>query len=333
MTSSTDTVNQTVPFVSVIIPAHNEAEYVSDCIKSVLNAGHPPDRLEVLVVDHASTDSTGNLARLAGATVLRLNTGRIGKVRNTGITAAHGEYVAFVDADCLVPRSWLKSAISLLEADSTIGALGGPCLSPKNGNWIENALAPSAVAAGLMRSVTVLATSSLIVPTRLLNEIGRFDETLISGEDDDLSNRIRQRGLTLVWLSDCHIIHRGYPKTFWGVIRKEIWHGSNHIEVRSGYDLTLLLTIVFLLACFSTIVLTPITLLHPGNHTLEGFALTLIAQAGPPILYAIKRIKQWPRDWYLLPRFTIVGYAYFLGHGIGVLANGWRKLLRARSTA
>ena len=333
MTPSTDPVNQTVPLVSVVIPAHNEAEYISDCVNAVLNAGHPLDRLEVLVVDHASTDATGNLARRAGATVLPLNTGRIGKVRNTGFAAAHGDYVAFVDADCLVPPSWLKSAVSLLEADPTIGAVGGPCLSPKRGNWIENALAPSSVATGIIRSATALATSSLIVRTRLLNEVGCFDETLISGEDDDLSNRIRRRGLTLGWISDCYIIHRGYPKTYWGVVRKEIWHGSNHIEVRSGYDLTLLLTIIFLLACFSTIVLAPIALLHPRNHALEGLALSLIVQVGPPILYALKRIKQWPRDWYLFPRFVIVAYAYFLGHGLGVLANGWRKLLRTRTNA
>ena len=323
---STENTNTTAPFVSVVIPAHNEAEYIADCIQSVMNAGHPRDRLEVLVIDHASSNATRNLALRAGASVLSLDTGYIGKVRNTGLGAAAGDYIAYVDADCLVPPTWLKSAVALLEADPTNGAVGGPCLSPKTGNWIENALAPSSVTAGVTRSATALATSSLIARTGLLKVIGGFNETLISGEDDDLSNRIRQRDLTLKWASDCHIVHRGYPKTFWGVVKKEIWHGSNHIDVRSGFDLTLLLTIVFLLASSGTLALIPVTFLHPSARITRMLDLSILAQIIPPTLYALKRFKQWPRDWYLLPRFAIVGYGYFFGHGLGVLSNVCRKL-------
>ena len=327
---STENHNSPVPFVSIVIPAHNEAEYIADCIRSVLNAGHPRERLEVLVVDHASSDATRDIAIRAGASVLSLDVGRIGKVRNTGLAAACGDYVAYVDADCLVPPTWLKSAIALLEASPTSGAVGGPCLSPKTGNWVETALAPSSVAAGVTKPATALATSSLIVRTGLLKTIGGFNETLISGEDDDLSNRIRHAGLTLQWASDCHIIHRGYPKTFWGVLKKEIWHGSNHIDVRSGLDLTLLLTLVFLLGTFGMLALVPVAFLHPSEWISNILALSVLAQITPPSLFALKRIKQWPRDWYLLPRIAIVGYGYFLGHGLGVLRNVWRKIAPTR---
>jgi cellulose synthase/poly-beta-1,6-N-acetylglucosamine synthase-like glycosyltransferase len=317
-------------FVSAIIPAHNEQEFIAACIASVFKCGHPRGLLEILVVDHSSTDATKALADRAGATVLQLKGGRIGAVRNAGLRAAKGEFIAFVDGDCLVPATWLRSAIHILESDSRIGAVGGPCLSPNTGSWVERSLAPCYVRPGIVKPAKALATSSFIARARLLKEIGQFDESLISGEDDDLSNRIRQRGLALAWASDCHIIHNGYPRTLWEVVRKEIWHGSNHIEVRSGLDLTLALAILFLLTSAGILILLPIFIFRPSITSLSALALNVLLQFAPPLLYAFKQLKQSPRDWPLTLGFLLVGYAYFLGHSLGVLTNIWRRTSSTR---
>jgi len=317
-------------FISVIIAARNEAENIGSCIESVYRCDHPRDCIEIIVVDHASTDATKTLARTAGATVVELHSGRIGKARNTGLQAAKGEYAAFVDADCIVPLTWLASAIRLLERNPSIGAVGGPYLSPNSGTWIEIGLAPRQTIPGAVKSTMALATGSFIARASLLRKIGSFDESLISGEDDDICNRIREHGLSILWVSDCHVVHRGYPKTWLSLVKKEIWHGSNHLEVRSGIDLTLLLTIMFIAAVAATGVLILISLIRPVPATANALALCVLIQLTPPTLYALKRVKQWPGDWYLLPIFAIVGYAYFLGHGIGVLGNGWRKIWRRR---
>jgi glycosyltransferase involved in cell wall biosynthesis len=313
------------PSVSTIIPAHDEQEFIAGCIASVFDCGHPPELLEILVVDHSSTDATEAIAKSAGATVLQLKGGRIGTVRNTGLRAAKGEFVAFVDGDCLAPATWLSSAIRILESDSSIGAVGGPCLSPITGSWVERSLAPCHVRPGIVKQAKTLATSSFITRATLLKEIGEFDESLISGEDDDISNRIRQRGLTLAWASDCHIIHNGYPRTLWEVVRKEIWHGSNHIEVRSGLDLTLALAILFLLSSAGIFLSLPIFIFNPSITSLGAFALNVLLQFTAPLLYTLKQLKQSPRDWALTLGFLLVGYAYFLGHSLGVLANIWRR--------
>jgi glycosyltransferase involved in cell wall biosynthesis len=312
-------------FVSAIIPAHNEQQFIAGCIASVFNCGHSHGLLEILVVDHSSTDATKVLANRAGATVLQLTGGRIGAVRNMGLRAAKGEFVAFVDGDCLVPATWLRSAILILKSDLRIGAVGGPCLSPNTGSWVERSLAPCYVRPGIVKPAKTLATSSFIARATLLKEIGEFDESLISGEDDDISNRIRQRGLTLAWASDCHIIHNGYPRTLWEVVTKEIWHGSNHIEVRSGLDPTLALTILFLLTSTGVLILLPIYIFRPSMTSLNALALNVLLQFMPPLLYASKQLKQSPRGWPLTLGFLLVGYAYFLGHSFGVLANIWRR--------
>ncbi|MHB1766172.1 MAG: glycosyltransferase family 2 protein [Gammaproteobacteria bacterium] len=309
------------PYVSVIIPAHNEERHIAKCLHSVLKTGWPREMLELLVIDHSSTDRTAKLAQTAGARVLSLSTGKIGSVRNAGLAAAKGEFVAYVDGDCTVPATWLQAAIGLLQSDQSIGAVGGPCLSPADGTWVERSIVPSAIESGLARRVKAIATSSFIARTSLLRDIGGFDETLISGEDDDMSNRIRSRGLALVSTSDCHIVHHGYPQTWQDMLKKEIWHGSHHIEVRTEFDLTLLLTFLFLLASMAAPVLLVIAALSPGPKSFYALGVSLILQLVPPSLLAAKRLRQSPRDWHLIPQMLAVGYAYFIGHSVGVLAN------------
>lgn len=313
--------------VSVIIPAHNEERSLRRCIDSVRAAGHDLTPLDIVVVDHQSTDATAQVGRMAGARVVGQPRGkRIGAVRNAGLAAATGAIVAFVDADCTVPDTWLTTALSLLRTDATIGAVGGPCLAPADGTWVERCLAPSRVAPGVARPAIALATSSLIAPACLLAELGRFDETLISGEDDDLSNRIRRRGLGLVLSSDCHIVHHGYPKTLPELLRKEMWHGSNHIEVRSRLDPTLILTFVFLTATLVAPLALVAALLRPGTPAGVLLAGVLALQFSAPFLFAAKRLRQSSRDLPLAAPLVLVGYTYFLGHGIGVLANLIRRI-------
>jgi glycosyltransferase involved in cell wall biosynthesis len=309
----------------VLIPAHNEEEYISNCIASVLRSQWPREQLEILVIDNCSIDSTARLARAAGAEVLHAPKGRIGAVRNVGLAAAKGQFVAYVDGDCEVPSKWLCTAVDLLESQAGVGAVGGPCLSPIDGTWVERSLAPSRLGPDIVKPVKAIATSSFIARTSLLRDAGGFDGTLISGEDDDMSNRIISRGFTLVSASDSHIVHHGYPRTCWDVLKKEIWHGRHHLEVRSRFDLTLILTFVFALASIALPFLVAGSLVTHRVTTVRMLVSDILLQFAPPFLFACKRIRQSTRDWRLAAPVLAVGYAYFAGHSLGVLANLWQR--------
>lgn len=318
-----------VPVVSVLIPAHNEEKTIARCIASVWATGWTADQLEILVVDHQSTDGTSAVAREAGARVIGADRGkRIGAVRNVGLAAAHGEFVAFVDADCTVPRTWLSSAINILISDSRVGAAGGgPALAPEDGTWVERCLAPTRRRPGFSTTATTLTTCSIISRRELLCDLGYFNEHVVSGEDDDISNRIRERGLILIATSDCQVVHHGFARTLPQIVRKEIWHGSNHIEVRSGLDVTLGLTLLFLAASCVVLVCLGAVLLEPRTLFLDALIGSLLLQLVPPGLFALKKLKRsgWP--WLLAAPMVTVGYAYFLGHAIGVFGNLRRRLL------
>ena len=318
----------TLPVISVLIPAHNEEHIIGRCIASVLATGWPADRLEILVIDHQSTDATAAIARAAGARVIGADHGmKIGAVRNVGLASARGEYVAFVDADCTVPSTWLRSAIDILSTDSRVGAVGGgPALAPQDGTWVERCLAPTLGPPDIIHEAISLVTYSFIAKTALLRDLGNFNETVLSGEDDDMSNRIRKHGLVLIAASDCRVIHHGFARTLAQVVRKEIWHGSNHIEVRSRFDLTLGLTLLFIAASCAGLVSLGAVLFDSRPLFLDALIASLILQLTPPGLFALKKLKRSAWQWSLAIPMFIVGYAYFFGHALGVLGNLWRRL-------
>jgi len=87
--------------VSVIIPCFNRAWMIGDAIRSALDQTHPPS--EVIVVDDGSTDDSLDVARSFGPRVHSLHQENAGAAaaRNTGLAAATGEFVAFLDSDDL----------------------------------------------------------------------------------------------------------------------------------------------------------------------------------------------------------------------------------------
>ncbi len=94
---------------SVIIPAYNAEEYVGRAIDSVLAQTRQAD--EIIVVDDGSTDNTADVIKSYGSRVhcIRQENGGASVARNTGIEAATGQWIAFLDAD----DEWLPEKLQL----------------------------------------------------------------------------------------------------------------------------------------------------------------------------------------------------------------------------
>ena len=108
--------------VSVIIPCYNVEAYLEECLESVMNQTIGLAQLEVILVDDASTDSTGKI--LANyekrypdniMVVLCDENGRQGKARNIGLSYASGDYICFVDSDDIIHRDMLRLLVTLSE--------------------------------------------------------------------------------------------------------------------------------------------------------------------------------------------------------------------------
>jgi glycosyltransferase involved in cell wall biosynthesis len=109
--------------VSVIIPVRDGERYLGEAIESVLQQTRVPE--EVIVVDNGSRDRSKDIALSFGGTVCVLEEPVQGPAhaRNTGIRAAAGGLLAFLDADDVWEPSKLARQIEILEAHPEIDAV------------------------------------------------------------------------------------------------------------------------------------------------------------------------------------------------------------------
>jgi cellulose synthase/poly-beta-1,6-N-acetylglucosamine synthase-like glycosyltransferase len=113
-----------VPHVSVIVAAYREEEVIAARVANLLALDYPRDRLEVLVVADGSPDATPQRARAAGADdVLELPRGGKVRAQDAGVRAAHGELVAFSDANA----TWEPEALRHLVAPFADAEVGYVC--------------------------------------------------------------------------------------------------------------------------------------------------------------------------------------------------------------
>lgn len=117
------------PTVSVIVPAYNGGRYVTRCLKSLCNQSF--NDIEIVVVDDGSTDNTASAVAGLMAADKRIKmlahdrTCGEGAARRTGILAAQGKYIAFLDTDDIFYRDAVASlynAARQYDCDITVGA-------------------------------------------------------------------------------------------------------------------------------------------------------------------------------------------------------------------
>lgn len=112
------------PSVSVIVPAHNAEATLPDCLEALRNMSVEP--AEVLVFIDGATDRTEEIARDAGAKVLKNSGAPKGPAlaRNAAAEVAKSDLLWFVDADVVVSPDCLRRLIDDMQANSAVAAFG-----------------------------------------------------------------------------------------------------------------------------------------------------------------------------------------------------------------
>ena len=195
------------PLVSVIIPAYNASRHLAECLGKVREqVGH--FTLQTLVIDDGSKDSTGEIARAQpGVECLTQPNRGPSAARNTGIAAARGEFIAFLDADDLWPQGKLSAQLGLLMQNPDVALVAGDCRQfDARGPWPQTEFATSrlgwtasgpgaVVPDGYARLLenNFITTGSVVVRRAALANVGGFDEGLRLVEDLELWLRIARR--------------------------------------------------------------------------------------------------------------------------------------------
>ena len=185
------------PLVSVIVPAHNEADCVGTALRSAVEQTLAPGALEVIVVDNGSTDGTGDVVREAGRTApVRIELVHdpyrgIARAKNLGARHARGRYLVFLDADSRLSPGLLAHVVERArdgERSASIRVVADSRDLLDRGFF------------GLMewgkRLFGIRANMSWMERS-LFERLGGFDERLNQAEDLDLLVRARRAGVTV----------------------------------------------------------------------------------------------------------------------------------------
>ena len=218
-----------LPVISIIVPALNEESVIGRCLASLKKQKVPAAGFEVIVVDNGSTDRTREIARSFGGalavTVLDRSRVRISALRNFGASVARGEYLAFLDADCVAPQHWLLQAVDLLRADD-FRIIGAQYRIPANSSWVARAWYGD-----LWRikdgPVSYVPGGDLAISRELFMNLGGFDETIVTSEDTEFCERAAASSVPILAVPSLSVVHLGTPQTLEGFYRKQSWHGIN----------------------------------------------------------------------------------------------------------
>ncbi len=116
--------------ISFVIPAHNEARCIGDCLRSVLREIDASScDAEVIVVNNASTDLTGQIASgFRGVRVIDELRKGVTIARQRGFHESRGDIIACVDADTVLPRGWMDTVLREFDRHGSLACLSGPCV-------------------------------------------------------------------------------------------------------------------------------------------------------------------------------------------------------------
>jgi len=124
------------PNLSVIIPAYNEQENISECLSSINQSAYPSEKLEIIVVDDGSADKTCEIVSKQ-KNILLIKKNHTGKsdTLNEGIKAAKFDYVLIVDADTKLDKNCLRQVVRPLAEKGVAASTGNVKVQNKNSFW------------------------------------------------------------------------------------------------------------------------------------------------------------------------------------------------------
>ncbi len=192
--------DSTTPFISVVIPAYNEAEFIRRTLESLQRQDYT--NFEVIVVDNNSTDGTATIAAEYGAIVVHEPHRGVSYARQAGCEVARGSIIATTDADTVLPHGWLSHIVARFDADPRLTAYGG-LYTLYSGTWFSRFTVPYIIRtlfwmSHALRGVWGLTGANMAMRYGAFKEVGGFNTTFQLGEDLDLGERLNQVGTVVL---------------------------------------------------------------------------------------------------------------------------------------
>jgi GT2 family glycosyltransferase len=202
-------VNESFPFISVIIPSRNEEHFITRCLDSIIHQTYPVDKLEVLVIDGMSEDGTreviGSYAERYPWVRLIENPKKITPVAlNIGIANARGEIIIWMSAHNRYEKDYVTRSVESLEKYRADNVGGIMKTLPR-----EDTFTGHAIVASLSHRFGVGNSYFRVMPKEpkwvdtvfggcyrreVFDRVGLFNENLVRGQDMEFNLRLKRAG-------------------------------------------------------------------------------------------------------------------------------------------
>ncbi|MDD5367785.1 MAG: glycosyltransferase family 2 protein [Anaerolineaceae bacterium] len=351
------------PLVSIIVPAYNEGKVIGNCVQSILASNYT--NFEVILVDDGSKDDTLAAMRTFESdprvqVIPKANGGKASAL-NTGITAAKGEILFFVDADGIFTPTTIREMLNGFSSEK-VGAVCGND-APVNLDRIQTQLAciQTHVGTGFVRRALAQVDCLPIVSGNIgafrrevIEKTGPFLEGFI-GEDLELTWRVHKAGYRVNFAPQAVVLAE-VPSTIQGLWKQRLrWARGLLQTVRIhpdvlfnrhyglfGFFLPINVASMVILPLLQLVVLVLLPILVLNNRSPLAFNLASIIGwfglgfALVATLYSIVLNRAWKDLRYLYAILAWVPYsimmnlvmAWAIAHELRGTRAQWNKLER-----
>lgn len=205
------------PFISVLVPAHNEEKVIGNTVDAIARSVYPKDKMEIIVINDSSTDKTGVVLEekqkvypFLRVLEIKPPLGAKGKSNalNQGLKIAKGEYIVVYDADNTPERKAILNLVKFIIRSPELGAVVGKFrtrnkdknlltkfvnIETLSFQWLVQA------ARNYFLGLTTIPGTNFIIRKSLLEKIGGWNIHSLT-EDTELTIRIYSEGYRIMWI-------------------------------------------------------------------------------------------------------------------------------------
>ena len=217
---------QNNPLVSVIVPTYNSSKYLDKCLNSIKNQTYK--NIELIVIDNNSVDNTKEIAKKYIDKVYNKGPERSAQ-RNFGVRNSSGECVVIIDHDMVLSEKVIEGCVEKIKSSENIAGIIIPEESIGEGFWAH--------CKRLERSFYVgveWMEAARFFEKNIFLKAGGFDESMVSGEDWDLSQRIEKEG-KLGRIND-FIYHNEGEISLFKIIKKKFYLGGKSVKYVDNFQ-------------------------------------------------------------------------------------------------
>ncbi len=320
-------------FYSVVLPTFGRPGDVDEFLESLTRQEYK--NFEIIVVDATLNDSVKEVAdkyldRLNLTFIYQKGLG-ISDSRNLGVKRSKGDYVIFIDSDCVIPPSYFSEIESYLNQNN-VDAFGGPdtaaedfTLSQKAINYVMTSFFTTGGIRGKARRIGrfELRGFNMGIKRTAFDAVGGYSGMKVA-EDIDLSMRLHKAGFQTALIPDAFVYHKRKTNLYKFLVQM-FMYGKARIDLflrhRDALKITYLAPLFFLIY-----LLTGFIFAFFNQIIFIFFLATIIFYALAIFIDSSVRNRS-PGTGFLS---VIAAYEFLIGYGTGLIYNIFRRIVLGR---